>query len=143
MRGIPMLTTPTLAACFLSCAAVEVPDREERNPLLGKWKYVDCTTMNTSVDGTLEFKSGTFVFDGHIDEDYWTSPFATTYPYSLQGNRIDFTWKDNETHPAVAPYFLIEGEILYLSWKPMQEVQDDGRHGFLNRETNWSYKLSR
>ncbi len=115
-----------------------------RNPLLGKWKYVDCAVKNTGVEGAVDFlPDATFTFAGKIHEDFPTRPFRRTYRYEVDGRRFTCLTKDYPAleYPPVAGYFLVQGDSLYFSNLEMSSAEDDWTGSY--RKTNWSYRLIR
>jgi hypothetical protein len=122
-------------------ASASKPGQE---PLLGKWRYIDCALKNTGVEGVAEFfPDGTFLFDGEVRQDFPTRPFRRRYRYKLKGAELLVLDKDLpplEQAP-VASYFLVQDGELYFSPRKIRAAADDWSGAA--RRTNWWYKLAR
>ncbi len=128
-----------LIICFLLGCAGTGRNLEHRDNLLtGIWTYDQCTTKNTSVRGTVEFKNnGTFILDIRARDDYPVRDnLRGTYRYSVTGNRIETDYRGGY---GIKAYFHITGDFLYLAGSGIDKVIDDPhRNNF-----NWQYRLKR
>jgi len=116
---------------------------EEENSIVniqGKWKYIDCSYKNTSVDGVLVIKDNTIAFDGRIHEDFPTKPYKGMYRYQLDGKRLNIIYREGQENPPVAEYIFLDEEYLYFSTFEIDKIiqATDPRY-----EANWVFKLQR
>lgn len=109
------------------------------HPLRGKWRYSGCLIKNTSVRGTVTFRSdGTFRLDAVARDDCPVRPIRGVYNYSLQGNRLLTDYKHGY---GIAEYWFVKGDHLYLAVRPLTNVETGWSGG---REIgNWRYRLDR
>ena len=127
-----------LIMLIIGCASSNGNRHNDGHPLIGTWTYYNCTIKNTSVRGTIEFKTnGTFVLNIRAHDDYPVKDnLSGKYRYSVKGNRIETEYKGGY---GMDRYFFIEGEYLYLSGRPIDRVIDEGDR----RTGNWSHRLKR
>jgi len=95
-----------------------ISKKKLRNPLIGKWEYVDCTIKNTGVRGIISFKEdGTFKAEVKMREDHPTpSKSVVKGSYKVKGNEVeydDLKFDSDWYQPHVfGKFFLIEGAFL-------------------------------
>ena len=114
------------------CSSYTEKDGTGTNPLIGKWKYVDCSIKNTFINGTITFRSdGKFRLDAVAHDDYPVPEIKGTYTYRISGPMI-FT--DYDKGYGMSQYFYINGDELIFSDVP-PAYNTDLRY--------WRYKLVR
>lgn len=123
---------------LIGCASSDGNRYNDDHPLIGTWTYYDCNIKNTSVKGTIEFKTnGTFELNIRARDDYpMEDNLRGKYRYSVKGNRIETEYKGGY---GMDSYFIIEGEYLYLSGHPIDRVITEPAR----RAGNWSHRLKR
>lgn len=125
--------------CFLACSGVKRRAVTPGHPLLGRWKYADCTVKNTSVRGTIEFRdSGRMILNVTARDDCPTPDIRGRYRYSIKTDRITTSYTIGY---GLASFFLVKGDSLYLSRRPITRPIAEG-FGVLRR-ANWTYRLVR
>lgn len=141
---------------FFSESAYERADKEKevrallnpgavspKNSLLGVWRYEGCQIKNASVEGTLTFNADhTLAIQAEVQSD--TPSRSATGKFTYNGENGKLTWNPARSGQGLlplAPYFLIEGDFLYLANAPMRTAESHWEGPV--QITNWLYKLRR
>jgi len=111
----------------------------KQHSIIGTWKYGWCTIKNTSVRGTLTFKTdGTFDLDARARDDHPTPSIRGNYKYSISGNRITTDYKKGY---GLIKYYFIKGKYMYFSSRPITNVIKKWVGNYMR--ANWQHELKR
>lgn len=119
-----------LICIFTACTSTE--QTEISSPLTGKWIYRDCSIKNTSVRGTITFRTdGTFELDADARDDYPVGSIRGIYSYKVSGSMILTEYTRGY---GISLYYYIDGDELFFS---------DIQPGSSGEGAMWDYRLLR